>query len=455
MISTKRGGIITLLIQSLSEARVRTLDLIADLSDEQMISPRLAIVNPLRWEIAHVAWFQEYWILRHLRQLKPVLSDGDRLYDSARVPHETRWDLPLPSKCETIEYMQLILDRVLEHAQAGTAGEVRGSDESYFLQLALFHEYMHAEAITYTRQTLSYPEPQITPTQDDPQVGRHTESAAPSPNIKPGDAEIPGGSFLLGSTPGDSFVFDNEMWAHPIDVKPFAISRYAVTNAEFLDFVRDDGYRRAEFWDQDGWRWRKDVAAEHPVYWKPHSENRWLRRNFNKWVPLEDDLPVIHVNWFESSAYCRWAGRRLPTEAEWEMAASSEPATDGQGIAGCKRLYPWGDSAPTPERANLDWRNMGCIEVYALPASDSPFGCRQMIGNTWEWTASVFEPFPGFIAGPYKEYSASWFGDHRVLRGGCWSTRSGLIRNNYRNFYKPDRRDIWAGFRTCALSIEG
>ena len=163
---------------------------------------------------------------------------------------------------------------------------------------------------------------------------------------------------------------------------------------------------------------------------------------------------VLHVNWYEASAYCRWAGRRLPTEAEWEMAASSEPSTDGQGIAERKRLYPRGDSPPTPERANLDWRNMGCIEAHALPASDSAFGCRQMIGNTWEWTASAFEPFPGFVAGPYKEYSAPWFGDHKVLRGGCWATRSRLIRNNYRNFYKPDRRDVWAGFRTCALSNE-
>jgi gamma-glutamyl hercynylcysteine S-oxide synthase len=136
------------------------------------------------------------------------------------------------------------------------------------------------------------------------------------------------------------------------------------------------------------------------------------------------------------------------------MAASSEPASGGQGIAERKRLYPWGDSPPTPERANLDWRNMGCIEAHDLPASESAFGCRQMIGNTWEWTASTFEPFPGFVAGPYKEYSAPWFGDHKVLRGGCWATRSRLIRNNYRNFYKPDRRDVWAGFRTCALSTE-
>jgi gamma-glutamyl hercynylcysteine S-oxide synthase len=456
---TNYGGAINRFIQALSEARARTLDLIADLSDEQMIGPRLAIVNPLRWEIVHVAWFQEYWILRRLRRQKPALSHGDGLYDSARVAHDTRWELPLPSKAETIGYMQSILDRVLEQTHAGAACEVNGYDETYFLQLALFHEDMHAEAITYTRQTLNYPMPHFTVAQDVPETGKRVESdgsaySASPPNLKLGDAKIPGGRFLLGSAQDLSFVFDNEMWQHLIEVKPFEMSRTAVTNAEFLDFVRDDGYRRAEFWDQDGWRWRQNAGAEHPVYWKPLSGDRWLRRNFDQLVPLEDQLPVLHVNWYEASAYCRWAGRRLPTEAEWEMAASSEPVTDGQGIAERKRLYPWGDSPPTPERANLDWRNMGCIEAHALPASESAFGCRQMIGNTWEWTTSAFEPYPGFVAGPYKEYSAPWFGDHKVLRGGCWATRSRLIRNNYRNFYKPDRRDVWAGFRTCVLSNE-
>ncbi|MEK7831745.1 MAG: SUMF1/EgtB/PvdO family nonheme iron enzyme, partial [Acidobacteriota bacterium] len=148
-------------------------------------------------------------------------------------------------------------------------------------------------------------------------------------------------------------------------------------------------------------------------------------------------------NWFEADAYCRWAGRRLPTEAEWEMAASSDSS-------GGKRIFPWGDEAPTPERANLDWLDGGLLPVDALPTGDSAFGCRQMIGNVWEWTVTDFAPFGGFAPGPYKEYSAPWFGDHKVLRGGCWATRSRLIRNGYRNFYKPDRRDVWAGFRTCA-----
>lgn len=464
---TEPNGSITQLIHDLQEARARTLELVADLSDEQMIGPRLAIVNPLRWEIAHVAWFQEYWVLRHLRQLEPALDQGDRLYDSARVAHDSRWDLPLPPKAETINYMQRILDRVVDRARTDADGEVarkvHGYDEAYFLQLALFHEDMHAEAITYTRQTLGYTAPHLVIAQDDLQAGTYARSEETNPSSyhngqramgKLGDAEIPGGTFLLGSTPDTPFVFDNEMWAHPVEVRPFAIARTAVTNAEFVTFVDDGGYRRAEFWTEDGWQWREEAGAEHPVYWQPLSGGRWLRRNFDHWVSLEERLPVLHVNWHEVSAYCRWAERRLPTEAEWEMAACAEakPAKlDEHWIAEHKRLYPWGDESPTPERANLDWRNMGCIEAHALSAGESAFGCRQMIGNTWEWTASAFESFPGFAAGPYKEYSAPWFGNHKVLRGGCWTTRSRLIRNNYRNFYKPERRDVWAGFRTCAL----
>jgi iron(II)-dependent oxidoreductase len=194
--------------------------------------------------------------------------------------------------------------------------------------------------------------------------------------------------------------------------------------------------------------------AYHPVYWQQEANGCWLRRNFDEWVALDESLPVIHVNWHEANAYCRWAKRRLPTEAEWEMAASSEPSANGLGLSEHKRAFPWGDDSPTLKHANLDWRALGCVPVDALPAGDSAFGCRQMIGNVWEWTASDFQPYTGFVAGPYKEYSEPWFGNHKVLRGGCWVTRSRLIHNSYRNFYTPDRRDVWAGFRTCALKSQ-
>lgn len=265
-----------------------------------------------------------------------------------------------------------------------------------------------------------------------------------------GDALIPGGTLWLGSPPGPAFVFDNEQWAHPVEVAPFSMSRTAVSQGEFAGFVDDRGYQRRDLWSEAGWDWRSAVGADHPVYWQSGSDG-WLRRRFDTWVPLEPELPVLHVNWYEADAYCRWAGRRLPMESEWELAASGEPTSMGESVTGRKRRYPWGDEPPTPERANLDWRAPGCIDVGALPAGDSAFGCRQMIGNAWEWTSTVFGPYPGFGAGPYRDYSKPWFGDHMVLRGGCWATRSSLITNVYRNFYKPDRRDVWAGFRTCAL----
>jgi iron(II)-dependent oxidoreductase len=261
---------------------------------------------------------------------------------------------------------------------------------------------------------------------------------------------------MLGATPDLPFVFDNEKWAHPVEVAPFWIARAAVTNSEFALFVQEGGYQRREWWSDEGWRWREESGAEQPLYWRRESSVRWRRRAFDRLVPLEPHRPALHVNWYEAEAYCRFAGRRLPTEAEWEMAASGEPAAVGRGLTERKRRYPWGDEPPTPAHAHLDWRagsagEGGCVDVGAYPEGDSAFGCRQMVGNVWEWTSSAFLPYPGFVVDPYKEYSEPWFGTRKVLRGGCWTTRSRLIRNTWRNFYTPDRRDVWAGFRTCAL----
>ena len=441
------------LIEALTETRARTLKLVEDLTDAQLMGPRLQIVNPLRWEIAHVAWFQEFWVLRHLGGQPQMFQQGDELYDSARVAHDTRWDLPLLERNDTLEYMERVLERVIEQVsyESTSLKDAEGFNQVYFLNLVLLHEQMHDEAITYTRQTLSYPAPTIAVTikvrfaEDNEALDQTSDDLAH-------DAQIPGGKFILGITQEERFIFDNEQLAHEVEIAPFAISKTAVSNRQFRNFVEDIGYKRSELWTAEGWQWRTAVRAEHPAYWRREG-NDWLRRNFDEWVTLDERLPVIHVNWHEADAYCRWAHRRLPTEAEWEVAASAEASTNGRKLAEYKRQYPWGYDPPTSDRANLDWRAIGCIPVDALPAGDSAFGCRQMIGNVWEWTASDFEPYPGFVAGPYKEYSAPWFGDHKVLRGGCWVTRSRLIHNTYRNFYTPDRRDVWAGFRTCALNI--
>ena len=451
------------LIEALKETRARTLELVDDLNDAQLIGPRLQIVNPLCWEIGHLAWFQEFWVLRHLGKQPPILKQGDELYDSARVAHDTRWDLPLLQRDGTFTYMRQVLARVIEQTSWASRGlkDAEGYNEDYFLNLVLLHEQMHDEAITYTRQTLSYPPPAIdiaVKQADDVAVVNKVKLAEQNLTFiqtgnysTGGDAEIPGGNFIIGSAPEHGFAFDNEQLGHEIKIASFTISKTAVSNAEFRHFVEDSGYRRSELWTAEGWQWRISVGAEHPIYWRSEGNGRWLRRNFDEWVALDERLPIIHINWHEANAYCRWSGRRLPTEPEWEMTAGAEPTAGGRGALTHKRRYPWGNESPTPERANLDWRAMGCIPVDALPAGDSAFGCRQMIGNVWEWTASDFKPYPGFVAGPYKEYSAPWFGNHKVLRGGCWVTRSYLIHNTYRNFYTPDRRDVWAGFRTCAV----
>ena len=213
----------------------------------------------------------------------------------------------------------------------------------------------------------------------------------------------------------------------------------------------DGGYRRRELWDRRGWDWRRREKVEHPLFWVREPDGRWYERTFNLIVPLSPWSPVACVNWYEAEAYCRWAGRRLPTEAEWEMAASAEPTPDGRGISNRRRRFPWGDKPPTPDRANLDYRAGWTVDVRALPGGDSAFGCRQMIGNVWEWVADTFEPYPGFECDPYKEYSQPYFGTKKVLKGGCWTTRARLVRNTWRNFFMRHRRNIFAGFRTVAL----
>jgi iron(II)-dependent oxidoreductase len=359
------------------------------------------------------------------------------LYDSAAIAHDIRWDLMLPSRQDTLAYLKDVRDAVLERIEAGNLSD----NDRYFIQLGVFHEDMHNEAFTYTRQTHGYPAPRS--------FHPPAQSVAAQGGALSGDAEIPGGRFMLGALPGGSFVFDNEKWAHPVEVRPFAIARAAVTQGEFQDFVEAGGYQRREFWSELGWNWLQAVGVSQPLYWHRESAGRWLRRNFDHWVQLEPHRPVLHVNWWEAEAYCNWAGRRLPMETEWEVAASAERAE--HGLAESKRYFPWGDSSPNSEQANLGAGFGGAADVGAFPAGDSAFGCRQMIGNVWEWVADDFEPYAGFEIDPYREYSEPWFRTHKVLRGGAWTTQPRLLRNTWRNFYKPDRRDVWAGFRTCRL----
>jgi iron(II)-dependent oxidoreductase len=332
-----------------------------ELAGERLLGPKLRIVNPPLWEIGHVHWFQERWCLRHRPDgslADSILPGADALYDSSAVPHATRWDLPLPGLAATLAYGEAVLERV----RARLGREPESAFLQYFVRLATFHEDMHAEAFLYSRQTLGHADP-----------GFDVSSGTPSDE----DLEFPGGSFELGARPARRFVFDNEKWAHVVDLRPFRIARSVVTNAQYLAFVEAGG-----------------VA---PRYWKKE-DGRWLERRFDRWRPLAPEMPARHVSWEEAQAYCAWAKRRLPTEAEWECASG-----------------------------RLDH------------------------GQVWEWTASDFLPYPGFSADPYRDYSQPWFGTHKVLRGASFFTPARLRWPTFRNFYTPDRADIFAGFRTCAL----
>ncbi len=353
-----------------TDARARTFDLVSDLSDDQFQVPLLRTINPFLWEIGHVAYFQEYWVLRHALGQAPLRTDGDALYDSAKVEHDTRWHLPLPSRSETLRYMEEVRDRVIDGVSNGSCDS---DSDAYFVRLSAFHEDMHDEAFLITRQTLGYCVPAALPVKDAPAVDTAITS----------DLCIAAGVYTVGSSADEGFVFDNEKWAHSVNVPEFRIARSLVTQREFLNFIEQTGSRP-------------------PVYWKREKDGSWFRRHFDRWLPLEPDRPVSNISWFQANAYCRWAQRRLPTEFEWEIAARRG-------------------------------------------------GCEQMFGSVWQWTSSDFLPYAGFSEDPYKEYSTPWFRTHKTLRGGGWSTRSRMMRQAYRNFYTPDRTDLWAGIRTCAL----
>jgi iron(II)-dependent oxidoreductase len=365
------------LSSDLIAARDHFARITAGFAGERLLGPRLAIVNPPLWEIGHVGWFQEHWCLRWRdgKALAPsILPDADALYNSSTVAHDTRWDLPLPGLAATRAYLENVLEKTLERL----AREPENKSLAYFVRLATLHEDMHGEALHYTHQTLGYAEPEFGARIAIIQGDRHE---GPSPNnCDPGPEflEFAGGSFRLGAErDAQRFIFDNEKWAHDVELKPFALAARPVSNAQYLAYVQGGGAP--------------------PRYWRK-ADGGWQERRFDRWQPLAPDERVRHVSWHEARAYCRWAGQRLPTEAEWAFAA---PA--------------------------MQW------------------------GEVWEWTASAFAPFPGFSADPYADYSQPWFGTHQVLKGASFATPPRVAAATFRNFYTPDRADVFAGFRTCRM----
>lgn len=426
--------------KALLDVRGRTLALVEGLNEEQLMGKVLPTVNPLKWEIAHAAYFHETWVLRHLGNQSAVNEKADELFDSINILHEERWDLPLPSLENTFEYMSNVLQLELELLRTVELNNYA----KYFYLLALFHEDMHNEAFICTRQTLSYPKPNFI---------EHKESSYSHNDTTENsfeDIHIPGGLFRLGAERKDDFVFDNEKWAHKVNVAPYKISKYAVTNEQYLEFVEDGGYQKESYWSEESWVWCKKENLVHPIYWKKDSDGEWYVKVFDQYLPLELSHAVIHVSWYEVKAFCKWSARRLPTEAEWEFAATCNPNVIINSQYQ-KDIYR-SNNDMNNINANLDCENLGTTDVFSYPQSDSSFGCRQMFGNVWEWTESTFEPYLGFSPDWYSEYSRPLFNKTKVLRGGAWTTRSRMLRSTLRNYYGPHRNDVFAGFRTCAIN---
>jgi iron(II)-dependent oxidoreductase len=383
------------LARALQDARDHTLTLfdcfaVAGLDDPVNV-PILPILNPPLWELGHIAWFAEWYILRGARSSAPeaaqrpsLLMKGDEWFDSNRIPHRARWSLGLPGKGALKTYCREVLDRVLDKL----SGAKDDDDALYPYRLVLAHEDMHGEAFAYTLQTLAIAPP----------VELRLQSV---PASSQGEIRFPGGTIEIGSRPDNGFVFDNEKWAHGVRVPAFEMDSTLVTNAQFSDFVAEGGYQNPHFWTMAGREWMMQGESSAPTHWKRQA-SRWHCRRFEKEIALPGHEPVRHVSLYEAQAYCMWAGRRLPTEAEWEFAAQSgHPA------------FRW--------------------------------------GALWEWTCSPFEPYPGFSADAYREYSEPFFDTHQVLRGASFATPTRLRSMKFRNFYLPGRNDIFAGFRTCAM----
>ena len=404
MPSSFRNATPAQLAAMLRDARDYTLALFerfqtAGLDDPARV-PDLAIVNPPLWELGHTAWFAEWFVLREAATSDPasarrpcLLDAGDRWFDSNSVAHASRWTLDLPDTAAIKSYADEVLRRILEKL-------ARAPDDAtalYPFRLALAHEDMHGEAFAYTLQTLGLTAPTILAGTAWPET--RGSSAAPR------DLHFAGTTFQLGSPATHEFVFDNEKWAHAVRLPAYDISPAPVSNQEYRRFMLEGGYDNPQFWSAAGQAWLANTKRSAPRYWQRDGK---LCERFGITVALPDDEPVRHVSLHEAQAYCRWAGRRLPSEAEWEFAALS-----GQATLSGQPDFRWGD--------------------------------------LWEWTSSAFEPYPGFTAERYLEYSAPWFGTHQVLRGASFVTRPRMRSARYRNFFMPERDDIFAGFRTCAI----
>jgi gamma-glutamyl hercynylcysteine S-oxide synthase len=413
--------------EALEEARERTLGIVESVTESDLVRVHSTLMSPLVWDLGHIAAFEDLWIVHRYGQGPMVRPDLVDVYDAMETPRAQRGDLAFLGPAEARRYMDEVRARSLDVIAD------RG-DDSMLVELVIRHEQQHNETMLQTLE-LARLDGYRLPRRDG---GRDSGSVA---SIHTGLelVEIPAGPFTIGA-PAEGFAYDNERPRHRTDVRGYMIGRTPITNATYLHFVEGGGYERREWWSDEGWSWKEQYDITRPLGWTEDRGGEWRLTGLE---PLDPHRPVVHVSWFEADAFARAHGARLPSEEEWEKAATWD-----QGAQRAKP-YPWGNEPPLPgHHANLDQLSGRPARAGAFTAGTSPAGCLGLIGDVWEWTSSVFDGYPGFSAFPYREYSELFFRDgYRVLRGGSWATRSRVATSTFRNWDHPQRRQIFSGLR--------
>ncbi|MEV8511808.1 ergothioneine biosynthesis protein EgtB [Dactylosporangium sp. NPDC051484] len=396
--------------RELERSRRRSAGLTEAVDDDDLVKQHSPLMSPLVWDLAHIGNQEELWLVRDVGGRDAVRADIDHLYDAFKHARKDRPALPLLGPKEARAYVATVRDKALDVLERVHLEGSRLTEDGFAFGMIVQHEQQHDETMLATHQL---------------RAGTPVLSAPPPPpsvvDVR-GEVLVPGGPFTMG-TSTEPWALDNERPAHVVDVPAYFIDAAPVTNAQYAEFV--------------------DAGGTPPLHWA-RDPGGWLATEFGRTAPIVPDAPVVHVSFHEASAYAVWAGRRLPTEAEWEKAARWDPAS------GRSRRYPWGDADPGPQHANLGQRHLSPAPVGAYPAGASPLGVHQLIGDVWEWVGSDFAGYPGFTAFPYREYSEVFFGpDYKVLRGGSFGTDAAACRGTFRNWDYPIRRQIFSGFRTA------
>ncbi len=414
------------LFDAYADVRRRTFALVDPIAEDDLVRVHSPLMSPLVWDLGHIAAFEDLWLVHRFGGRPMVRGQLAAVYDAFETPRADRGDLPFLGPEEARAYMSEVREQALELARQ------RGIGDGRLHEMVLRHEHQHCETMMQTIQ-LARLEGYAGIPRD--RKGR-ADGAGSATGLE--FVEVQAGPCSIGAPQG--FSYDNERPRHRVELDTFEIGRVPVTNGAFLEFVTAGGYERREWWSDEGWAWRLRDRVDRPGGWSRDLRSEW---RLSAEEELDPERPVTHVSWFEADAFARARGARLPSEFEWEKAASWDR------LAARPRVYPWGDEPPVPGRhANVDQRQHGPTPADQHHRGVSPYGCEDMLGQVWEWTASTFSGYPGFEAHPYKEYSEVFFGDsYRVLRGGSWATRARVASAAFRNWDFPQRRQIFSGFR--------